>query len=80
MIGHAEAPRFTAITIVGGSIEREIAEVTVRPVRSSPTLTPPAIGRIASRTEKGVEAGECFTAMFMSLLGASPRWSSLYGG
>jgi hypothetical protein len=57
--------------IVRGSIESDTAEVTVRPVRSSPspavtTLTPPATRRIASFSG-GAETGSAiFEMAFMT--------------
>jgi hypothetical protein len=56
--GQAEALRLTQTSMVGGSSDSEIAEVTVSPVRASPapaviTLTPPTRCRIASLNVAG---------------------------
>src|SRR5580692_8560320 len=86
MTGHAEAARLTQTIMVGGSSDSEVADVAVRPVLSSPipavmTLTPPAIWRIASRSDgvaaRGEEAANSVgAATFMFIRRASTKTGS----
>ena len=71
MTGSAEAFRLTQMIMVGGSIDSDTAEVTVRPVRSSPspavtTLTPPATRRIASLSVGAARGSAIFEMAFMT--------------